>query len=61
MQARGPAPEARFPVDRASGPGGSMLACPTRARGALLAVTAKEPFGNGREKSDMHTVPNVAT
>ena len=57
----GPAPEASFPVNRATGPGSPMGTAPFSARGALLAIAASEPSSYGGEKPDLSTVPKCAT
>ena len=44
------APEARFPVGRAPGPGNPMSAKPSSARGALPALGAGETSSNGFEQ-----------
>ena len=61
MQALGPAPEAGFSMNGATGPGGPMGARPFGARGALLAVAASEPPSGGREKPNPSTFLKSAT
>ena len=54
-QALGPAPEADFPVNRATGPGSPMDTTPSSARGTLLAVFASESSSDSCKKPDFGT------
>ena len=51
----GPAPEALLSMTRAFGPQNAMLAFPSCARGALLAITASEPSSHGCKKLNLST------
>ena len=56
----GPAPEALLSMTRAFGPQNAMLAFPSCARGALLAITASETPSRGREKLHLRTLSITA-
>ena len=58
-QALGSAPEARFSMDGAPGPGDPMRTQPPSARGTQLAIVTSESPSSGCEKLNPNTVFNV--